>query len=168
LQQLRNDLPAQRRTMNDLYLCPSENLESATSSIYYLRTYMMPTARNGPLSLNGRGEPNSKGVWVSAHNTVFGGGNRSGWSAKLSKLKDTTGTLMLVEERYAFNRLGGSYGCLIDDPWSGSAGQRTVNDYPPLHNRGLQWNYLMCDGHVALLYPKETKQRNMWSIAPND
>ncbi len=166
---LRKDIAAQIRATNQLYLCPSENLASASDDLYYLRTYMMPTARNGVVSLDKWGVPNCKGVWLSASNIIFGAGPRKGWSARVSRIKDTVGTLLLVEERYALNRLGGSYGTLIDDPWSGSAGQQTYNGYPPLHSRGTQWNYLMCDGHVALLAPKETKQpHNMWSIEAND
>lgn len=169
--------------LNSLYRCPAEDL-IATSNIYYLRSYMMPRARNGanvPAPDVYKNDRCSDGKTIYAQGMMAPAWDLAflpspppvpmmGWSAKLPQIRATTSTILLCELRNPLSRVGGGW-TPVDAPnqfdsqnragqtgnWA-AAGQNSHYGYPCLHRVGNQpaWNYLMCDGHVETLSPRVT------------
>lgn len=101
-----------------------------------------------------------------------------GWSANLVQIHAATTTILLCEQRSEgtgtqWSHMGGEEPILdaptnFDTPqqrnlnaWDRAPsqyGQNSANAYPCLHEQGNKpaWNYLMCDGHVETIAPRDT------------
>ena len=148
-----------------LYVCPAETAKYPGDPINtpaleqgrFLRTYAFNRGWDGS---TGTGTDSQvKGIY--AKNTTG-----SDWTAPLSEIRRPSQTLMLVEMRYIWNRLGSELGNVVDNANSnGSSNSPSgmvaqvqlsggIGNTTPLH-RG-KWNYLFCDGHVETLSAAQT------------
>ena len=148
-----------------LYVCPGETAKYAGDPnntpvgelIRFLRTYAFNRGWDGSTGL-GR-DSQVKGIYAQ---NITG----SDWSAPMSEIRRPSQTLMLVEMRYIWNRLGSDLGNVVDNANSNGSGNSPggmlaqvqlsngVGNRTPLH-RG-KWNYLFVDGHVETLAAAQT------------
>ena len=148
-----------------LYVCPAEtakypgdpNDTPALEQTRFLRTYAMNRGWDG--STGSGTDSQVRGIY--AKNTTD-----SDWAAQLSTIRRPSQTLMLVEMRYIWNRLGSELGTVVDNANSDGSGNSPggmlaqvqlsggIGNRTPLH-RG-KWNYLFVDGHVETLTATQT------------
>ncbi len=148
-----------------LYVCPGEtakypgdpNDTPAGEQTRFLRTYAMNRGWDG--STGSGTDSQVRGIY--AKNTTG-----SDWAAQLSTIRRPSQTLMLVEMRYIWNRLGSELGNVVDNANSDGSGNSPggmiaqaqlsggIGNRTPLH-RG-KWNYLFVDGHVETLTAAQT------------
>jgi prepilin-type processing-associated H-X9-DG protein len=107
------------------------------------------------------------------------------WRMKLSQVRRSADTLMVVENPDRWNAQGYDYGSWIDEASEQSQFTQYTND--PLTRtqarktfHGQYWNYLFIDGHVSSMMLEETLAAplpgdlaqapisGMWTRDPND
>jgi len=170
------DSPSQRNNrLNALYLCPSETIIDPFVARSPRRSYQLPRVR---VSMDG--DLFDGAMWGGMYVMRFPSPTfpKFGWSAKLSRVRASTETILLAETRVTVSRMGSAEGGNLDYPNAGLAGQIEKVSVPTLHNK--KWNYLFCDGHVASFEPKDTFAKPggtssnahgaayMWTRNPND
>jgi len=142
-----------------MYACP----EDTFGSVYLLRSYAINRGGSAGSVPNSAMDPGGKYGVVDNY-----------WAAKINQLKKTS-EIMIMSERFNGNLLGGSSCYNIDRPID-----QPFNGQMPHSPRA---NYLMVDGHVALLSMTETVSKikhplgstptvncpmGIWTVYPND
>lgn len=166
--------------VGNMYKCPSESRFDPNTNVgdIMMRSYTMPRVANLYWATWRGGDGLPSGVY---RNPQFSHPDRPdygprGWTARLQQIPSPASTLMLVEVRANYSRLGAIHGTHVDRPLpaGGHATQISINQDPPmqaLHHP--YWNYLFCDGHVRRLRPEDTLTdgqwyTGMWTRDPND
>lgn len=153
--------------------CPSDYVprqSAASVTNQSARSYSMPQRSDGTLF--------SGPIKVDAAGYNYWQGHL------LSEYPSPAGTLMIVENPHANNRVNGSNQVGVSGPaaqgaaYTGGGGVVYAQATPPLHFES--WNYLFVDGHVKWLRPEATingpgktagnltTPKGMWTIVDTD
>ena len=144
---------------DNLFRCPSDNIPCKWGASR--RTHVMNQGRNS--SSGGAPAPSTSsiyGITDSATIPVIP------WSARIGKIQDPTGTILLAVRPSEVNGMGNESCSMVTN----------LNQMIALHGRGTRTNILFCDSHVKSLMPIATMgpggtmviPRGMWTRMPGD